>query len=71
MILAITYKGRKKGAAIQASSLDFDLEELKLKQGRKKFTYRDPNGDTRELLVDTDEVLEAVELPEPPGARVL
>jgi len=36
LIFAITYKGRKKGAAIQASSLGFDLDDLKVKQGRKK-----------------------------------
>lgn len=67
LILGITYRGRKKGMAIQASSLDFDLDDLKAKQGRKKFTYRDQNGAARELLVDTDEVLEAVTMADPPG----
>jgi hypothetical protein len=63
----ITYKGGKHGAMIPAKSLDFELDDLKAKQGRKTFTYRDPNGDTLRLLVDTDQVVEAVELPDLPG----
>ncbi len=66
-IYSITYSGRKKGATFQATRLNFDLDDLKEKQGRKKFTYQGTDNNTHELFVDTDAVLEVIELPPLPG----
>jgi len=58
----ITYRN-KKTTTIQASKLGFDLDELREKQGRKKFTYETSDGSTYEILIDTDEILDVVQEP--------
>ncbi|MDP9484493.1 MAG: hypothetical protein M3Q49_01655 [Actinomycetota bacterium] len=71
-IYMIVYRGRKKGNALQATKLNFGIEDIRNAEGLQRFTYQDGDNIEREVWIRTDDVLEIAEFPgEPPGAQVL
>ncbi len=64
-IYVIVYRGRKKGSALQATKLNFSIEDIRNAQGLRRFTYQDDENVEREVWIHTDYVLEIAEIPAP------
>lgn len=64
-IYVIVYRGRKKGTALQATKLNFGIEDIRSSQGLQRFTYQDDENVEREIWIHTDYVLEIAETPAP------